>query len=230
MLCTLPTFTGCGKTKVELGNVLILGDSYSTFDGYMVGGYESWYSTERNENHTDVFAVEDTWWWQVIDETDSTLIANSSLSGSLISNAKSEYSSFIGRFDVLKSSKILKDNQIDTVFIFGGLNDVWNDVSTGQRKNSDWTAEDLKKIFPAFCYLLNDVRTTLPNARIIVLLDETINVSIQLNFSYACFDYGAEMIVPEGVSKKNSHPNKAGMLTISTQVIEYLEKTEKESK
>ena len=48
--------------------VSILGDSYSTFDGYIPQGNESWYFTKPVNNRTDVVDVKQTWGWQLISE------------------------------------------------------------------------------------------------------------------------------------------------------------------
>ena len=54
---------------MKLNNVLIFGDSYSTFDGYIPKGYATYYSSIFREE-TDVRAVEDTWWYPLIKEPD----------------------------------------------------------------------------------------------------------------------------------------------------------------
>ena len=81
-------------------NISILGDSYSTFIGWIPQGYAVWYNPTSNK--TDVHQVEDTWWWQLCDKTDCTLLVNSSYSGSTIGNtgykgADATHSSFITR-------------------------------------------------------------------------------------------------------------------------------------
>lgn len=45
--------------------VAVLGDSYSTFEGFIPKGYATWYTTAV-QKATDVNKVEQTWWWQVI--------------------------------------------------------------------------------------------------------------------------------------------------------------------
>ena len=47
--------------------VAVLGDSYSTFEGFIPKGYATWYTTAV-QKATDVNKVEQTWWWQVIKE------------------------------------------------------------------------------------------------------------------------------------------------------------------
>lgn len=46
--------------------VAVLGDSYSTFEGFISKGYATWYSPTTPPETTDVNKVEQTWWWQVI--------------------------------------------------------------------------------------------------------------------------------------------------------------------
>lgn len=46
--------------------VAVLGDSYSTFKGFIPKGYATWYSPTTPQETTDVNKVEQTWWWQVI--------------------------------------------------------------------------------------------------------------------------------------------------------------------
>ena len=46
--------------------VAVLGDSYSTFEGFFPKGYATWYSPTAPPETTDVNKVEQTWWWQVI--------------------------------------------------------------------------------------------------------------------------------------------------------------------
>ena len=51
-------------------NVFILGDSYSTYEGYIPEGYDPCYG-DYVENGTDVHQVEKTRWHQLIAATNS---------------------------------------------------------------------------------------------------------------------------------------------------------------
>ena len=55
-------FAGCatGKSSVTLGNVLILGDSYSTFEGHIPEGYPSFYTEYTSD--CGVHSYKRTWW------------------------------------------------------------------------------------------------------------------------------------------------------------------------
>ena len=64
--------------------VAVLGDSYSTFEGFIPKGYATWYTTAV-QKATDVNKVEQTWWWQVIKEGGYKMGNINSYSGSTIS-------------------------------------------------------------------------------------------------------------------------------------------------
>jgi hypothetical protein len=67
---------------MQFGNTLIIGDSYSTFKGYIPEGYAPYYTNEPG--NTDVRRVEETWWHQLQAETDCRILLNNSWSGSTI--------------------------------------------------------------------------------------------------------------------------------------------------
>ena len=68
---------------MKLGNIMIFGDSYSTYTGYVPEGYAVYYSGHR-ETLPDILNVKDTWWGRILDTTDATLVQNNSWSGSTI--------------------------------------------------------------------------------------------------------------------------------------------------
>lgn len=92
--------------------VSILGDSYSTFEGYLQPDTNSiWYYT-LPRHKTDVVSVRQTWWHQLIRENDYRLCVNNSFSGATICNTgyrKADYSdrSFITRMDELGCPDII---------------------------------------------------------------------------------------------------------------------------
>ena len=115
----------------KLGKVYILGDSYSTFKNCIPKGYDTWYSAKVEEK-TDVNIKEDTWWYQLLKNTESNLILNDSFSGTTICNItyNGVYcpdTSFIERFGKRIEEGIFKNNIPDTFFLFGGTNDSWAD-------------------------------------------------------------------------------------------------------
>ena len=114
---------------MNLKNVLIFGDSYSTFEGYIPNGFAVYYS-KTGSGETGIKNVEETWWYPLIKETDSRLLQNNSWSGSTIcytgyNGDCSETSSFICRLNKLTDAGFFRENEINTVFVFGGTNDSW---------------------------------------------------------------------------------------------------------
>ena len=65
-------------------SISILGDSYSTFEGYVTPSTNEMWYYEQPGNRTDVDDVTQTWWWQVADQGGYRLCVNNSYSGSTI--------------------------------------------------------------------------------------------------------------------------------------------------
>lgn len=179
---------------IDLGNVFILGDSYSTIEGGIPEGYDSWYFRET-KNDTDVCRVEQTWWKQLLDETESKLLKNCSWSGTTVcytgyGGADFSEISFLGRFLALVEQGYFKENRTDTVFVFGGTNDSWANAPVGDLRFSDCT--ELKP-------------------------------EIADGFKEACAKIGAELIELRDIEKQSGHPNVAGMRQIKEQILAFLE-------
>lgn len=211
---------------MDLKNVLIFGDSYSTFEGYIPNGFAVYYSkTEGGE--TDLRAVEDTWWYSLLKETDSKLIQNNSWSGSTICHTGyngdcSETSSFICRLKKLQDAGFFKENEINTVFVFGGTNDSWANSPVGELKYSNWEKADLFSVLPAFCCFINELKRILPNARIIPVINTELKQEIEEGFKSACAHYGIKPVVLQNIDKRGGHPTIKGMKEIKNQIINSL--------
>lgn len=215
---------------VKLGNVMLLGDSYTTFEGHIPEGYAPYYApTTRPEIETDVKHVEQTWWHQLIAETESELILNCSWSGTTICNTgydgrdASEWS-FIARMDQLLEKGFFKENPIDTLFIFGGTNDVGAHSPLGELQYGDWTREDLKQALPAFCYLLDRTQKCLPDTRVVCIMNE-IKPAYADGYRAACAHYGIECINLKNLDLQNFHPTVKGMVQIKEQVLQHFAET-----
>lgn len=213
---------------MNLGNVMILGDSFSTFEGYIPEGYCTYYTNAGHE-HTDVNTVEQTWWHILLDRTDSRLILNDSFSGTTICNTvyngkDMSETSFIARLDKLIESGWFNENKIDTLFVFGGTNDSGADSPLGEMKLSDWTKEDLYSFLPAVCYLLSRIKEKLKNIRTIFVINYYIKPHLIEGIMSACEKYGIECLKLETVEINSSHPTINGMIGINEQIYNYLKK------
>lgn len=209
---------------MNLNNVLIFGDSYSTFKGYIPEGYAVYYS-ENERPETDVRQVAETWWYQVITETNSHLCLNNSWSGSTIcytgynNTDCSESSSFIYRFNKLLEDGFFEQNKIDTVFVFGGTNDNWANAPIGSLMFSDWQKSDLYSVLPAICYFFKKLKDTLPKANIYCLINTELKPEISGGLKTASEKYGITPISFENIDKRNGHPTIKGMEDIKNQVL-----------
>ena len=215
-----------GVVRMNLGNVMIFGDSYSTFEGYIPENYAIYYS--KDADYTDVHSVEDTWWYRLITETDSILITNDSWSGSTICHTGynnsdcSKTSSFIYRLNKYISEGFFEKNKVDTVFVFGGTNDSWAGVPIGELKYSDWKDEELFSFLPAISFLLNKLKETLPETRIACLINTELSSAIANGIADACEHYGTEYIKFSKIDKTNGHPTVKGMEQIKDEILKAL--------
>lgn len=208
------------------GNVFILGDSYSTFEGFIPQGYDAYYINEGREQ-TDVNDVGQTWWYQLMNDTASNLVRNCSWSGTTVCHtgyggADRSDNSFAARVDKLIDSGYFKEKTIDTFFVFGGTNDSWADSPVGELKYSAWKKEDLYQVLPAFCYLLNRLHEILPETRIVCIINTELKPEITEGFKTACQNYKTEILELRNIDKMNGHPTILGMKQIKEQVAEIV--------
>ena len=211
---------GTGTKKVS-----ILGDSYSTIQGYLTPNTNAyWYTYGANPWHTtDVTTVSQTWWYQFITGGDYVLERNNSYSGSTMVNTPLEgmdvSTTFISRATNLGSP--------DVIFIFGGTNDTWNTALTmGDYKYSGWTDDDKKQFRPGFAYLLNHVKTSYPSAEIYFILNDILSSDINISVATICDYYSVPCIVTKNIGKSDYHPNAEGMTAIATQVKDIVESSD----
>ena len=210
-------------------NVIIFGDSYSTFENFIPNGYAAYYS-ENECPETDVTKVEQTWWYQVVEEAGFKLALNNSWSGSTIGYTGydnvdcSKSSSFIYRLKQLIENGFFVENKIDTVFVFGGTNDSWSNAPLGEIKYSGWEEKDLFSVLPAVCYFLNLLKETLPQTKIYCLINTEIKPEIASCMENACEKYHITPITFNSIDKKCGHPTIQGMKDIKESVLSVLNK------
>jgi hypothetical protein len=203
--------------------ISILGDSYSTFEGYIPPGNEPWYFTEPVENRTDVVDVKQTWWWQLISEGGYLLGVNDSYSGATISYTGyngEDYSprSFITRLPRLGSPDIL--------LIFGATNDNWAQSPLGEFIYDGVSRESLYEFRPALGKLLCEAQNRYPGTRIIFIINTELRSEIANSITEICNHYGVEYIELSCIDKLNGHPSVKGMVQIKTQILNHLRNKE----
>lgn len=211
---------------MNLGNVLIMGDSYSTFEGYNPEGYRLYYApVPRPDTNTDVVKVEHTWWHRLLSQVEAKLILNNSWSGSTIGYTgyngedNSQTCSFIYRLRQLIGEGFFQKNKIDTVLVFGGTNDNWCGAPLGEKKLSDWQEQELYSVLPAiYCYF-SLLRQTLPQATIYTVINTELADRIVSGLQEASRRNNIQSILLQDIDKVNGHPTILGMEQIYTQVL-----------
>jgi hypothetical protein len=197
-------------------SVSVLGDSYSTFEGYVSPSTnEMWYYAKHGKN-TDVNDVTQTWWWQVVKEGGFKLCQNNSYSGSTIGYLGydgNDYSerSFLTRMDNLGCP--------DIIFIFGATNDSWAGEPVGEYKYEGWTKADFYTFRPAMAYMLHHMQRRYPNVKIYFILNSELRQDIAESCKTICLHYGVKCIQLNNIDKISGHPSIKGMKSIATQVL-----------
>ncbi len=214
---------------MNFNNVLIFGDSYSTYEGYIPNGYEAYYSNEKYPE-SGVNDVKSTWWHQLISETDSKLVLNSSWSGTTIGHIGyngedcSQTKSFIYRFHELKSNGFFEKNKIDTVFVFGGTNDSWSNAPLGEAKFSDWERQDLYFVLCAIPYFLKSLRDELPDKKIVCIINTGLKEDIKNVMNESCKRFNITAVQLSKIDKISDHPSKKGMTEIKNEILSVFKK------
>jgi hypothetical protein len=203
----------------------ILGDSYSTYKGWIPEDYAYWYADEGNECENDMRSVEQTWWRMFTREKELLLLANCSYSGSTVCNtgydgADATDTSFLHRMKRELGEKRKKDiAQPDILIVFGGTNDFWAGSPVGEISYGSWSEKDLKSFAPAFCCMMDYLKRYNPKSRIYNVVNDEITGPIRDIMAEVCVHESIANIELHGVKKENGHPNAAGMRAISDQLL-----------
>lgn len=214
--------TACVK-PVEPTRFSILGDSYSTYEGYVEPDSNAVFPYDE----IGLTGVEQMWWSQVADSTGWLLEQNNSFSGSLICNMNAV--NYYGPYSFIRRMNNLGNP--DVIFILGGTNDVYYEAPFGDYVYSDWTEEQLCTFRPALAYLLDNLKRNYPNAKLYFLLETHpcpggIDTETLLNLAESVHrithHYNVECIDLYDIHQSRWHPNVQGQKDIADQVLEYL--------
>ncbi len=217
----------------------VLGDSISTFDGYLPDGYPSFYS-RLNRDQTGVFAPEETWWHRVISHFGGQLLVNNSWSGSYVCKApRCEVESY-GCSDARTGGLDADGVMPDQILIYMGTNDRGACFPLVSEDKSD-----LSVIENAYGVMLDKIKKNYPRAEIWCCTFPITSCSRNPYFWFPDKQMGVPMTaygelihrvaeargchVIELRSKKHCdtidglHPNYDGMKTIADHVIAAME-------
>ena len=197
-------------------SISVLGDSYSTFEGYVTPSTNEMWYYEESGNRTDVNDVTQTWWWQVAKEGGYKLCVNNSYSGSTIG-----YRGYDGN-DYADRSFITRMNNLgnpDVILIFGATNDSWAGEPVGEYKYSGWTKADFYTFRPAMAYMLQHITNRYPNVDVYFILNSELRDDITESCQTICRHYNVPCIALKDIHKINGHPSVNGMKSIAQQVL-----------
>lgn len=195
--------------------ISILGDSYSTFKGYVVPDTNYvWYPQEKAENN-DVQDVRQLWWHQMIREHGYRLCQNNSFSGATICHTGykgDDYSdrSFCTRLRYLGSP--------DVILVFGGTNDSWAKSPIGDFQYGNWQKSDLYHFRPAMAYLLANLQNYYPGTEVYVIINTELSEEVTSSMKTICDHYNVKYIQLVDIEKQWGHPSQKGMRQIAEQV------------
>ena len=210
--------SACAQPKES---VSILGDSYSTFEGFVTPSTNEMWYYEETRDQTDVDDVTQTWWWQVIDKGGYKLCLNNSWSGSTIG-----YYGYSGN-DYSERSFIKRMNNLgnpDIIFVFGGTNDSWAGAPMGEFKYDRLRQDDFFSYRPALSFLLSQMKKRYPNVKIYFIINDGLSEEVTSSTKTICDHYAIEYIPLVNIDKKNGHPSVKGMAQISEQILKKIKK------
>jgi len=219
--CILVSLGVIAQNTVEVKETIsILGDSYSTFRGYIPEDYPTWYSSSTLDR-TDVIDVKQTWWWKTIKEGGYKLGVNDSYSGATISYYGYNDEDYISRSFITRVPKL---GNPDIILIFGATNDSWTGGRIGEYLYSDFKRSDLFTYRPALAKLLQSAQERYPNVKLYFIINTELLDEITESTKVICNHYGVQYIELHDIDKLNGHPTVQGMAAISEQVLKVLEK------
>lgn len=195
--------------------VSVLGDSYSTFQGYNPDNYRPFYPDANN----DVKEVEQTWWSLYIKAKGYELDKNNSWGATTITGT-----GFFGR-DVTPScflSRVFMLGDPDIIFVFGGTNDAWQRVPLGEYKYEGLTKADCMTFRPALAYLLQTLKQLYPKAKVVSILNSELQEEVNESMREVCRHCGVQLVELHDIDKQNGHPSIAGMKSICEQLLEQV--------
>ena len=201
----LLSFTLLSFSQVK---VSILGDSYSTFQGWIPEENEIWYGPGYGN---DVQNVENTWWWQLINDNGLELLLNNSWSGATICNTGYNGEDYTPRSFLTRSGSLGEDP--DLIFVFGGTNDSWANSPLGESNGTD-----MFTVRPAAKAMVKNLKANYPNALTMVIINTELSKDVEDAIIEACTLESVPYIKLKNIDKQLGHPSISGMNQISKQV------------
>ena len=209
-----------GMTMAQTKTVSVLGDSYSTYEGFLTPATNAvWYQVKNAANKTDVTSVTQTWWHQVIAKKGWRLCINNSYSGSTICHTGYDGNDYSDRSFLTRMPEL---GCPDIIFIFGATNDSWARAPLGEYKYDGIAPKDLWHFRPAMARMLEWMKQRYVNTELIFLLNDGLSEDINESVKTICKHYGVKCICLQNIHKLSGHPSVKGMQQIAEQILKEL--------
>lgn len=196
--------------------ISILGDSYSTFEGYVEPDTNLvWYHSPRRAT-TDVDSMQQTW-WGLLTAPDSPyqLGVNNSYSGSTVCRTGYHGDDYSDRAFITRMDRL---GRPDIILVFGGTNDSWAGVPMGEYVLNDWTDKELYSFRPAMAKLLDGLKSLYPSAKVYFILNSELSDEVNESVKTICEGFEVPVIALHDIDKMKGHPTVKGMKAIADQV------------
>lgn len=143
--------------------VSIIGDSISTFTGYVPAGYATYYPRQ------DVTSVDNLWWKIALDKTGMSLLKNASWASSTVAGDDTQ-GAVVASSDARIADLADGDTKPDIVIVLIGTNDFGRSYSIGTFTDTDTipTASNIADFKPAYAKMIGKIHTAYPEAKVFV--------------------------------------------------------------
>lgn len=142
----------------------ILGDSISTFEGYIPEGHHVFYPYNG-----EVTEVEQTWWKQLLTDTGMELCSNASSSGSTCAGDSTSMDNPQYGCSDYRVAELVGQGGVypDVIIVYMGTNDLLTGVPIGENDGTQYVEEGMVENFSdAYCMMLDKLTMYYPGAQI----------------------------------------------------------------
>ena len=142
----------------------ILGDSISTYEGYIPEGFAVFFPLKG-----EVTDVSQTWWMKLLDDTGMKLCSNDSSAGSTcVGYSMSVDDPKYGCGGYRISALAGEQGKIpDVIIIYMGTNDLLTAVPLGDNDGTKWVSEgEIENFSDAYCLILDKIASNYPISQI----------------------------------------------------------------
>lgn len=192
----------------------IIGDSISTYAGYIPDGFKAFYPYPT----ADISTVHKTWWMQVINKLGGNLFVNNSYSGTCVATASKDSTRYKTRLKYC----LLNSVAPDVIIINMGSNDCASQYVT---------VDDFNQ---AYFEMLKNLKELCPNSEIILCtLATSIFYTEENRVAYSNIikkygdEFGYKVLDLEGADISNklvdsAHPNTDGMNEVAKEILKQI--------